>query len=73
MRGSPNPPNTPYVGDEIYFGGLLLMNHSDHHIVKYFGEALDFKYHLGYPPWGVPQPPLPLIPLDPYRGVWWGF
>ena len=47
------------------------MEHSDHQRVKYFCEALDFKYHLGYP-WGVPRPPLPLTPLHPYRGVWGG-
>ena len=67
----PGPPNPPYGGAKLYFWGLLLMDHSDHHRVKYFCEALDFKYHLGYP-WGVPQPPLPLTPLDPYRGVWGG-
>ena len=34
----------------------------------YFCEALDFKYHLGYP-WGVPQPPLPFTPLDSGRTI----
>ena len=68
MIGAPNPPNPPYGGAEIYFGGLLLMDHSDHHRVKYFCEALDFKYHLVYP-WGVPRPPLPLTPIHPYRGA----
>ena len=60
--------NPPYGGGaELYFGGLLLMDHSDHHRVKYFCEAPGFKYHFGYP-CGVPRPPLPLTPLDSYRG-----
>ena len=59
----PLTPLTPARGwGKIYFGGLLLMDHSDHHRFKYVCEALDFKYHLGYP-WGVPLTP---YPLDPY-------
>ena len=42
------------------------MDHSDP-IVEYFCEALGFKYHLGYP-WRIPRSPLPLTPLDPYKG-----
>ena len=61
IRGAPDPLNPPYGRAEIYFGGLLLMDHSDHHRVKYLCDALDFKYHLGYP-WGVPDPPYPLPP-----------
>ena len=45
----PLTPLTPPVG-------LLLMDPSDHQRVNYFWEALDFKYHFGYP-WGVPCPP----------------
>ena len=59
-------PRPPYPGPKFIFG-LLLMDHSDHHRVKYFCEALDFEYHLSYP-WGVPRPPLTLTPLDPYWG-----
>ena len=58
IRGAPDPPNPPYGGAKISFGGLLLMDYSDHQRVKYFCEALGFKYHLGYP-WGDPRPPLP--------------
>ena len=60
-------PDPPYGGAEIYFGGLFLIDHCDHHRVKYFCEAVGFKYHLGYP-LGVPRPPLPLTPLYPYTG-----
>ena len=35
IRGAPDPPNPPYGWAEIYFGGLILMDHSDHHRVKY--------------------------------------
>ena len=56
IRGAPDPPNSPYGGAEIYFGGLLLMEHSDHQRVKQVWRALDFKYHLGYPK-EVPRPP----------------
>ena len=78
--GVPRPPNplTPKIpiggalwGAEIYFGGLLLMDHSDHQRVKYFCEAVGFKYHLGYP-WGVPRPPNPLPPKIPIWGDLWG-
>ena len=47
---------------EIYFGGLLLMDHYDHLRVKYLCEALNFKFHLDYP-WGVPLAPWPFYPL----------
>ena len=54
IRGAPNPPNPPYGGGaKIYFGGSLLMDHSEQHGVKYFCEALGFKYHFVHP-WGVP-------------------
>ena len=66
-RPPPPPPFGGGGGGKIYFGGLLLMDHSDHQRVKYFCEALGFKYHLGYP-WGLGSPPTPLAPLDPYRG-----
>ena len=29
--GAPDPPTPPMGGAKIYFGGLLLMDHSDHH------------------------------------------
>ena len=45
-----------------------MMDHSDHPRVKYFWEALDLKYHFGYP-WVDPRPPGPHTPLDLYRGV----
>ena len=61
IRGAPNPPNPPYGGSKIYFEGLLLMDHCDHHRVKYFCEAVGFKYHLSYP-LGVPRPPNHLPP-----------
>ena len=32
----------PPTPRQIYFGGLLLTNHSDQHRVKYFCEALDY-------------------------------
>ena len=35
-------------GAEIYFWGLLLMDHSEHQRVKYFWEAVDFKYQFGF-------------------------
>ena len=57
VRGAPNPLNpSEGVGDWNIFERLLLMDYSDHHRVKYFCEALDFKYHLGYS-CGVPQLP----------------
>ena len=59
------------MGGPKYIWGVITNGQNDHHRVKYFCEALDFKYHLGYP-WGVPRPPLPLTPLNPYRGVWGG-
>ena len=40
------------------------MDYSDPHRVKYFCEAVGFKYHLGYP-WRVPRPPNPLPPKIP--------
>ena len=68
IRGAPTPLTPPlWGGAKIYFGRLLLIDHSDHHRVNYFCEALYFKYHLGYP-WGVPRPPSPVTPLDPYKG-----
>ena len=47
------------------------MDNSDHHRVKYFCEAVGFKYHLGYS-WGVPRPPNPLPPKIPIGGALWG-
>ena len=61
IRSAPTPLTPPIGGAKVFFGGLLLMDHSDHQRVKYFFEALGFKYHLGYP-WGVPRPPDPLPP-----------
>ena len=55
IRGAPTPPNTPSGGAEVFLLGLLLMDHSDHPIVKYLWGPLDHKYHYCYP-WGVPQP-----------------
>ena len=55
------------MGGTKYILGVITNGQNDHNTVKYFCEALGFKYHLGYP-WGVPRPPLPLTPLDPYRG-----
>ena len=62
----PTPLTLPMGGQNIFWG-VITNGQNDHHRVKYFCEALGFKYHLGYP-WGVPRPPLPLTPLDPYRG-----
>ena len=46
---------------------VITNEQNDHSRVKYFCEALGFKYHLGYL-WGVPRPPSSLTPLNPYRG-----
>ena len=35
IRGAPTPPNPPYGGAEVFFLGLLLLDHSDHPRVKY--------------------------------------
>ena len=36
----PRPPQPPYGGAEIYFGGVLMMDHSDHHRVKYLSDPV---------------------------------
>ena len=59
MRGAPDPPNPPYGGAEIYFGGLLLMDRlttiESNIFVKLLasnitwailGESPDPPYHL---------------------------
>ena len=44
-----NTPNPPYGRDEVFFGGLLLKDHSDHQRVNYFWKAHDLKYYSSYP------------------------
>ena len=69
MAPTPLSPSPPYGGAKIYVGGLLLMDHSDHQKVKYFGKLLTFNIT-----WAIlgesTDPPDPLPPKTPIG--WYG-
>ena len=72
MRGAPYPPNPPYGGAEIYFGGLLLMDRMTTIESNIFVKLLASNIT-----WAIlgesPDPPYHFTPLDPYRGgALWG-
>ena len=62
MRGAPDPPNPPYEGDEIYFGGFLLLDRmttiESNIFVKLLASNITWAI-LGESP-DPPYPPRPL-------------
>ena len=61
MRGAPDPPNPPFGGAKIYFGGLLLMDR-----VTTIESNIFVKLLASNITWAIlgeyPDPPYPLPP-----------